>query len=112
VQYFLHLQKVVSNKRAAGNWPHREIRRPPGAGRALKYHRAFAIKRRGVAAISALFSGDKAVMKTLAVIFVLALAAIAGSVYTDELWTNAQAQAGPGELPMLMGQSHAPLGIH
>lgn len=50
-------------------------------------------------------------MKTLAVIFVLALAAIAGSVYTDELWTSAQAQAGPGELPMMMGQSHAPLGI-
>ncbi|UZE46876.1 hypothetical protein [Rhodopseudomonas sp. P2A-2r] len=50
-------------------------------------------------------------MKTLAVVFVLALAAIAGSVYTDELWTNAQAQVGAGELPVMMGQSHAPLGI-
>ena len=55
-------------------------------------------------AISALIAGDKATMKTLAVIFVLALAAIAGSVYTDELWTSAQAQAGPGELPMMMGR--------
>ena len=49
-------------------------------------------------------------MKTLAVIFVLALGAIAASVYTDELLTSAQARAG-GELPMMTGQSHAPLGL-
>jgi hypothetical protein len=50
-------------------------------------------------------------MKTLAAIFVLALGAIAGSIYTDELLTGAQAQAGASELPMMMGQSHAPLGF-
>lgn len=50
-------------------------------------------------------------MKTLAVILVLALGAIAGSVYTDELLTSAQLQAGAGELPMMVGQSHAPLGL-
>jgi len=49
-------------------------------------------------------------MKTLAVIFFLALGAVAGSIYTDGLFTSAQADAS-GELPMMMGQSHAPLGF-
>ncbi|HEY8336495.1 MAG TPA: hypothetical protein VIQ05_22110 [Tardiphaga sp.] len=66
---------------------------------------------RDAAAISAPFAGDKAIMKTLAVILVLALGAIAGSIYTDELLTSAQAQAGASELPMMIGQSHAPLGF-
>jgi hypothetical protein len=49
-------------------------------------------------------------MKTLAVIFVLAIGAIATSFYTDELFTSAQAN-GPVELPIMQGQSHAPIGF-
>jgi hypothetical protein len=50
-------------------------------------------------------------MKTLAVIFLLALSAIAGSIYTDSLFTGAQANASTTELPMMMGQSHVPFGM-
>ena len=48
-------------------------------------------------------------MKTLAVIFLLALSAVAGSVYTDLLFTSAQADVDAGDLPMMHGQSLAPL---
>jgi hypothetical protein len=50
-------------------------------------------------------------MKTLAVIFLLALGAVAGSVYTDLLFTSAQA-VGSGELPIMQGQSLDPVAWH
>jgi hypothetical protein len=49
-------------------------------------------------------------MKTLAVIFLLALGAVAGSIYTDILFTRAQADGSASELPIMQGQSHAPAG--
>ena len=50
-------------------------------------------------------------MKTLAVIFLLALGAVAGSVYTDILFTSAQADGDAGDLPMMHGQSLSPLSL-
>jgi hypothetical protein len=49
-------------------------------------------------------------MKTLAVIFCLALGAVAGSVYTDILFTGAQADGSADDLPVMQGQSHAMTG--
>lgn len=49
-------------------------------------------------------------MRTLAVIFVLAIGAIATSVYTDTLFTGEQT-ATPIELPTIQGESRAPLGF-
>jgi hypothetical protein len=51
-------------------------------------------------------------MKTLAVIFLLALGAVAGSIYTDILFTSAQANGPASDLPMMHGQSLTPLGWH
>lgn len=49
-------------------------------------------------------------MKTIAVIFLLALGAVAGAIYTDALFTSAQADGSAGDLPVMQGQSHTPLG--
>jgi hypothetical protein len=61
--------------------------------------------------VSAALSGDTEAMRTLAVIFLLALGAIAGSAYTDAVLTGAQANGPLSEFPIMQGQSHAPLGF-
>jgi hypothetical protein len=68
----------------------------------------FAMKLLRTDRVSALFASDTSTMKTLAVIFLLALGAVAGSIYTDMLFTSAQAD-GSGELPMMHGQSLDPV---
>jgi hypothetical protein len=61
--------------------------------------------------VSTVFPGDTEAMRTLAVIFLLALGAIAGSAYTDTVLTGAQANGQLSEFPIMQGPSHAPLGF-
>jgi hypothetical protein len=72
--------------------------------------RQVALKSLRADKFSALLSGHTDSMKTLAVIFLLALGAVAGAIYTDALFTSAQADGSAGDLPIMQGQSRNPPG--
>jgi hypothetical protein len=102
---FLHVLRAVNHNpanmtgeflgRAASFIPSWLPRKPP----------RFAAKLLRADSVSALLRRETTSMKTMAVIFLLALAAVAGSIYTDMLFTSAQAVGTPADLPMMHGQS-------
>jgi hypothetical protein len=83
-------------------------RRPPLPPKSLR----FAAKWLQADGVSALLSGEIDAMKTLAVIFLLALGAVAGSIYTDVLFTSEQVDGSANDLPIMQGESHASLAWH
>jgi hypothetical protein len=50
-------------------------------------------------------------MRAIGVIFILALIAIAISVYTDEIFTSTQVKDSHSERTMMRGESHDPIGF-